>query len=371
MSKVHIPLGERSYDILVDFGWLGELGRALRERNIGHDTLAVVTSPRVGGYYYERLAAGLREAGFDHVGRWDLPDGEENKNLENFAAAVRWLADFAPDASVRPAVVALGGGVVGDLAGFAAAAFRRGVPYVQVPTTLLSAVDSSVGGKTAVNLPQGKNLVGAFYQPRLVFMDLDALKTLEARELRSGAAEVIKYGAALDAELFEFLEESVEDLLRLERGALMRVVPACIELKAEVVRRDERDDRHVRICLNFGHTLGHAIERAADGRLRHGEAVAVGMVAAALISARLELCPSAVVERLRALIRRAGLPDRVEGLDVERVLDLMRHDKKFITGENRFVLLTETGRWIERTGVPEAVIHRAAREVIVQGKEGN
>ena len=361
---VHIPLGERSYDILIGFDWLSELGPTLRERRIGHGTVAVVTSPRIGGHYYEPLAAGLADADFGHVGRWNLPDGEENKNLENFAAAVRWLADFAPDPSVQPTVAALGGGVVGDLAGFAAASFRRGVPYVQVPTTLLAAVDSSVGGKTAVNLPQGKNLVGAFYQPRLVFMDLGVLKTLDAREMRSGAAEVIKYGAALDRDLFEFLEESVEDLLRLDRDTLLQVVGRCVELKAEVVRQDERDDSHVRVCLNFGHTLGHAIERAADGRLRHGEAVAVGMRAAALISAHLDMCPPAAVERLRELLARAGLPDRAEGLDVGRVLELMQHDKKFITGKNRFVLLTGLGRWTERAGVPEDVIERAAHEVI-------
>ncbi|MFO7957450.1 MAG: 3-dehydroquinate synthase [Candidatus Brocadiia bacterium] len=364
MRSVRIPLGERSYDILMGFDCLHRLGAAMRERRIARDNVAIVTSPRIGGLYYDTAADGLGEADFAHIGRWDLPDGEENKNLDNFASAVRWLAQFAPDPSIRPVVVALGGGVVGDLGGFAAACFRRGVPYVQAPTTLLAAVDSSVGGKTAVNLPEGKNLVGAFYQPRLVFMDLGTLDTLDARQVRSGASEVIKYGAILDAELFEFLEKNIQALTGLDRGALMRVVPTCVELKADLVQRDERDEAHVRVCLNFGHTLGHAMERAAGGRLTHGEAVAVGMVAAADISVELGLCGSEVAERLRDVLRRAGLPLSVKGLELDEVLRLMQHDKKFIKGTNRFVLLEGIGRWTEREGVPEDVIRPAARNVL-------
>ncbi len=363
MRTVRIPLGERSYDILIGFDCLGDLGAAMRERGVARDNVALITSPRIGGLYYEAAAAGLRAAGFGHVDRWDLPDGEENKNLENFARAVRWLARFAPDPSIRPVVVALGGGVVGDLGGFAAACFRRGVPYVQAPTTLLAAVDSSVGGKTAVNLPEGKNLVGAFYQPGLVYMDLATLATLDPRQVRSGTAEVIKYGA-VDVDLFEFLEANVEALVALDREALMRVVPTCVELKADVVRRDERDEAHVRVCLNFGHTLGHAMEKAAAGRLTHGEAVAVGMVAAADISVRCGLCDAEVTRRLRAVLQSAGLPVRVEGLELEQVLRLMQHDKKFVTGKNRFVLLEGIGRWTEREGVPEDIIRDAALAVL-------
>ncbi len=364
MRTVHIPLGERAYDVLVGFGCLPELGQALKGRGLAQKNLAVITSPRVGGLYFAPVEAGLRQAGFQHVARWDLPDGEQNKSLDNFAAAVRWLAQFAPDPSVQPVVVALGGGVVGDLAGFAAASFRRGVPYVQVPTTLVAAVDSSVGGKTAVNLPEGKNLVGAFYQPRLVYADLDVLRTLDERERRSGAAEVIKYGAILDAGLFELLEGNVDALLALDREVLARVVPRCIELKAEVVGQDERDDRHTRVCLNFGHTLGHAIEKAADARLTHGECVAIGMVAAGRISLRLRLCAPEVPQRLTEVIVRAGLPTRAEGLELERVLTLMQHDKKFTTGRNRFVLLTDVGQWRECEDVPADVVREAAREAL-------
>ncbi|MCD6416246.1 MAG: 3-dehydroquinate synthase [Planctomycetes bacterium] len=365
MQTGHIPLGRRAYDVLVDFDCLPRLGSVLRERALAQDNVAVITSPRIGGLYYESVEAGLREAGFRHVGRWDLPDGEESKNLARFSEAVEWLARFTPDPAIRPAVVALGGGVVGDLAGFAAASFRRGIPYVQAPTTLLAAVDSSVGGKTAVNLPEGKNLVGAFYQPRLVYVDLSTLETLEVRELRSGCAEVIKYGAALDADLFRFLEQSIEDLLALDREALTRVVTRCIELKADVVRRDEREEKRVRVCLNFGHTLGHAIEKASDRRLRHGECVAVGMLAAAHISVELGLCSAQIPQRLEALIRRAGLPAAAEGLDMAHVMEFVKHDKKFVTGANRFVVLRGIGQWQEYEGVPEELVREAAGSVLV------
>ncbi|MFO8007963.1 MAG: 3-dehydroquinate synthase [Candidatus Brocadiia bacterium] len=364
MEMVHVNLGERAYDVLIGFECLGELGPAMHERGLTADNVAVVTSPRIGGHYYAPAERSLREAGFGHVARWDLPDGEEHKSLDSFLRAERWLAQFAPDPRSLPVVVALGGGVVGDLAGFAAACFRRGVPYVQAPTTLLAAVDSSVGGKTAVNLPEGKNLVGAFYQPSLVLADLATLRTLAPREVRSGAGEVIKYGIAMDAELFALLEESVEDLLELEPGLLERVVPRCVELKSDVVCRDERDSAGVRICLNFGHTLGHAVEKAAEGRLRHGEAVAVGMAAAADTSARLGLCTEEVPARLAAVLERAGLPTRCPGLDIEHVLDLMQHDKKFVSGQNRFVLLTDVGSWTEFEGVPEETVRAAARAVL-------
>jgi 3-dehydroquinate synthase len=364
METVHVELGERSYDVLIDFDFLADLGEALKRRGLARDNVAVFTSPTVGGHYYAVVEGGLRQARMQGIGRFDIPDGEENKSLDQFVRAVRWLARFAPDPSIEPLVVALGGGVVGDLCGFAAACFRRGVSYVQAPTTLLAAVDSSVGGKTAVNLPEGKNLVGAFFQPRLVYVDLGTLKTLPEREVRSGVAEVIKYGAILDADLFLFLEHAVEDVVGLDAGALMRVVPACVQLKADVVGRDELDRAHERVCLNFGHTLGHAIEMAADAQMTHGECVAVGMVAAARISVKLGLCPPEALDRLEELVLRAGLPARAGGVDPERVLELMAHDKKFVTGRNRFVLLTDIGQWTEREGVPTELVREAVRDAV-------
>ncbi len=365
METIHVPLGGRSYDVLIDFEFLADFGDALKEHALARDNIAIFTSPRIGDYYYEDVADSLGEAQFQHIGRYNIPDGEENKTLENWEGAVRWLAQFAPDPSIRPTVAALGGGVVGDMGGFAAAAFRRGVPYVQVPTTLLAAVDSSVGGKTAVNLPEGKNLVGAFYQPSLVYMDLATLRTLPEREVLSGVAEIIKHGAILDSDLFQFLEHSIEELVALDAGALLRVVPTCVQLKAEVVAQDEREQAGVRICLNFGHTLGHAVEKAAEGRLTHGEAVAVGMVAAGHISTREGICEAEVGQRLEELIERAGLPTHAEGVDLEETLRYMEHDKKFISGRNRFVLLSDIGQWTEREGVPAGVVRAAAEYVLL------
>jgi 3-dehydroquinate synthase len=365
MEKVHVELGARSYDVLIDFDFLSDLGAELRSRALARDNVAVVTSPTIGGYYFNAVESGLRESRVRNIGRFDLPDGEESKSLENFVQAMRWLAQFTPDPSVEPTLLALGGGVVGDLGGFAAACFRRGIPYGQVPTTLLAAVDSSVGGKTAVNLPEGKNLVGAVYQPRLVYVDLATFRTLPQREVRSGIAEVIKYGAALDGDLFQFLEHSIEELVAVDPAALLRVVPACVQLKADVVQQDEQDRGHVRICLNFGHTLGHAIERAAEPRLTHGECVAIGMVAAARISVACGIAAPDLPGRLEEVILRAGLPVRAGGLDLESVLSLMEHDKKFVTGQNRFVLLTDIGQWAEREAVPAPVVREAARSVLL------
>ena len=364
MESVRVELANRSHDVLIGFDVLPGLAEALRDRGLLRESVAVFTSPTIGGHYFAAVHDALRQAGVAEIGRWDIPDGEQSKDLDNFAHAVRWLARYAPDPSVEPLVLTLGGGVVGDLGGFAAACFRRGVPYVQVPTTLLAAVDSSVGGKTAVNLPEGKNLVGAFYQPRLVYVDLATLRTLPAREVRSGLSEVIKYGVALDAELFASIEESVEALAGLEAEPMMRVVARCVELKADVVRRDELDREHVRICLNFGHTLGHAVEKAADGALTHGEAVAVGMVAAARISTALGLMDSGRVECVEGLLVHAGLPTRAEGVELESVLSFMAHDKKFVAGRNRFVLLADIGQWVEREGVPMDVVRDAARSVL-------
>ena len=364
METIHVPLGKRAYDVLIGFDCLAELGPTLRERGLAQDNIAVFTSAPIGRHYYGPVEEGLRGAGFKHVQLYDVPDGEEAKSLENFVAAVRWLAGFAPDPSVRPLVVTLGGGVVGDLGGFAAACYRRGIPYVQAPTTLLAAVDSSIGGKTAVNLPEGKNLVGAIYQPSLVFMDLATLKTLPERDVRSGLAEVIKYGAILDASLFRHLEESIDELVALDKDALMCVVPTCAQLKATTVASDEMDQEHVRVCLNFGHTIGHAIEKAANGRLTHGECVAVGMVAAARISVWTGLCQEEVLDRLTELVRRAGLPTHAKRIAPERVAELMAHDKKFLVGRNRFVLLTDIGQWTERESVPSDVVRDATREAL-------
>ena len=366
MKKVVVRSGSRPYDILIDCDWLPALGGALEERGLLKGNVAVFTSPTIGGHYFASVQASLKEAGAARIGRHDIPDGEENKSFASYGKAVHWLAEFAPRPDIEPLVLNLGGGLVGDLGGFAAATFRRGVACVHVPTTLLAAVDSSVGGKTAVNLPQGKNLLGSFYQPFLVFMDLRTLDTLPERVVRSGMAEVIKYGAALDGALFDYIEANVEGLSSLDKEPLLRVVRECCRLKAEVVERDEYDKQSVRICLNFGHTVGHAIENACDYRLTHGECVAIGMTAAARLSASMGLLDQGDADRLTALLERAGLPTDCRGLslDPERVLAAMRHDKKFVRGANRFVLLTAIGRWVEKESVPQELVKAVVEQAV-------
>lgn len=357
METTRVSLGADSYDIMVGDACLIDLGQELRQRGLAADVL-VFTSPRIGGLYYDRMARGLREAGFCRIGRHDIPDGEEHKNADEWLRALDALTEFFPPPSSRPLVLNLGGGVVGDLGGFAAHAYRRGVPYVQVPTSLLACVDGGIGGKLAFNRAGIKNLVGGFQQPKLVYADLSLLKTLDPREIRSGVAEVIKYGAVCDRDLFAFLEENVEGLVSLDMPVVRRVVRECYHIKAEVVGKDERDNLGIRIVLNFGHTVGHALEMAADYRMTHGEAISVGMVAATKIGISLGTCSEAYLERLEALIQRAGLPTSAGhiGPELDEIMDKMRHDKKFVNGVNRFVLPVDLGKWCERQAIEETLV---------------
>lgn len=368
MDKLTVRASSKTYDILVGWDTLGSIGGALKERSlIGNRPIAVLTSPRIGGLYFDALEAGLRDAGIDNpIGRHDIPDGEANKNVEEWSSAVSWLADFVPQSSAKPLVMTLGGGVVGDLGGFVASSFRRGVPFVQVTTTLLGATDCSVGGKVAVNLPQGKNLVGAFYQPEMVFADLKTLQTLPDEQIRSGMAEVIKYGAVCDGSLFGYLEDNIDRLMDLSAEELSYTVRECCRIKADVVRQDEYDNKHVRICLNFGHTVGHAIEKACGFRMTHGACVAVGMVAAARISRRLDHCTSDDMRRLVNLLDSAGLPTECPHLDLEaeEVHEAMQHDKKWTEGVNVFVLMTGVGSWVERRNVDQSLIDDAVEYVL-------
>ncbi|MCB2034018.1 MAG: 3-dehydroquinate synthase, partial [Ottowia sp.] len=312
----------------------------------------------VGPLYAQALAAALVPH-HAQVRTLALPDGEQYKNWETLNLVFDELLAHGGDR--KTTLYALGGGVVGDMAGFAAACFMRGVPFVQVPTTLLAQVDSSVGGKTAINHPLGKNMVGAFYQPKLVVCDLDVLKTLPARELSAGLAEVIKYGPIHDMAFFDWIEAHIDALRTLEPAALAHAVQRCCEIKAEVVGQDERESG-LRAILNFGHTFGHAIEAGMGyGAWLHGEGVGAGMVMAAELSRELGLVDAAFVERLTRLIGRAGLPVRGPVLDAAdnagRYLALMRVDKKAEAGEIRFVLIDGPGRAVVRPA-PDALVRQ-------------
>jgi len=340
VKPLRVALGERSYSIRFAAEGLRGLPEAIA-RILPAGPLAIVTNGTVGRRYLPVVRDGLRARGFAPM-VVSVPDGERAKTLRVAESVIGRMLAAGLDRS--GAVVALGGGVVGDLAGFVAAIFLRGVPYVQVPTTLLAQVDSSVGGKTGVNHARGKNLIGAFHQPSLVYTDLSTLRTLDPRELRAGMAEVIKYGAIRDGRLFARLEREMPRLLRVDVAALGPIVRRCCEIKAEVVAADERE-AGLRAILNFGHTFGHAIENLTNyHRHRHGEAVAMGMVLAARVSRRMGLCEGEAVARIEQLVHRAGLPAEAPAFRRDAWRRAVLADKKRRGDKIHFVALAEIGR---------------------------
>ena len=341
-ETVRVELGARSYDVVVGLDLLDTLGTRLATLGFA-GRCGLVTSERVGALYRARVERALALAGFTPV-VVQIPDGEEHKTL----ATLGRIFDALLQAGIerRTALVALGGGVVGDVTGFAAASLLRGLPIVQVPTTLLAQVDAAIGGKTAVDHPVGKNLIGAFHQPCLVLADVGVLGTLPRRELLAGLAEVVKYGVIGDAALFAGLERDPDAVLTGDPERLVAVVAACARQKAAVVAADEREERGERAVLNFGHTVGHALEAVTSyGRYLHGEAVAIGMVAAARVSAGLGLCDATTVGRIGGLLARLGLPVAVPAdVPVAALAAAMRADKKSADGRIRFVAVEQVGR---------------------------
>ena len=337
--RLEVSLAERSYPLYIGSGLLGNV--ALWKSMVATRQVVVVTNDVVGPLYLSAVRQALEVQGRE-VSEIVLPDGEAYKTIESFMQIMDGL--MSRHIERKATLVALGGGVVGDMAGFAAACYQRGIPFVQVPTTLLSQVDSSVGGKTAINHPLGKNMIGAFYQPRAVLIDLDVLTTLPRREFSAGLAEIIKYGAALDRGFFDWLEGSIDALMARDVQALAFAVERSCAIKAQVVAADERE-AGLRALLNFGHTFGHAIEAGMGfGHWLHGEAVGCGMVMAADLSARLGQLGPDDHKRLVALIARAELPTQAPAWPVSQYLASMAHDKKAEGGEIRYVLLQGLGQ---------------------------
>jgi 3-dehydroquinate synthase len=348
METLRVSLGERSYQIHVGPGLLAQAG-ALLAPMLPQPRAVILTNPVVAAHWLVPLRASLWTAGIASESMV-VPDGEAFKSWSTLQDVLTRLLEQKAERATT--LIALGGGVVGDLTGFAAAIYQRGIPFVQVPTTLLAQVDSSVGGKTGINHPLGKNMIGAFHQPRAVLIDTDCLTTLPDRELAAGLAEVIKTAAIRDRVFFEWLEENVERLTAREPAALVQAVTQSCRVKAAVVAADERE-RGERALLNFGHTFGHAIETGVGyGEWLHGEAVAAGMVLAARLSERLGFIAGAEVRRLRTLLERARLPVEAPRLGADRYLELMRHDKKVASGKIRFVLLRGIGDACVSSDVP-------------------
>jgi len=350
MESLSVALAERSYPIHIGAGLIGRAD--LYRPHLGGGGAAIVTSSVVAPLYLKAVRSALGAATEIIV-----PDGEQAKSWQGVEQVVDAL--LAARLGRDGLVIALGGGVIGDLAGFAAAVYQRGVPFVQVPTTLLAQVDSSVGGKTAINHARGKNMIGAFHQPRAVISDVATLDTLPERELRSGLAEIIKHGFALDAAFVDWLEKNIEALVRREREPLVHAVRRSCELKARVVAADERESG-ARALLNFGHTFGHAIEAGTGyGAWLHGEAIAAGMVMASELSLLMGHLKKSEVTRVRELLKRAGLPVAGPALAPERLLELMALDKKAAKGRTRFVVLETIGRAALRGDVDEKAVRSA------------
>lgn len=365
MREVTVPLGARSYPILIGSNLLAQLGRRCAALKLGR-RCAIISDMNVARRYAATAEKSLRAAGFEPV-RIVVAPGETAKSLATVQSCYDKLA--AHRLERNSFVIALGGGVVGDLAGFVAATYLRGIPFVQVPTTLLGQVDSSVGGKVGVNLKAGKNLVGSFHQPRLVLCDLDTLKTLPPREYRAGLAEVIKYGIIYDAELFARIERDLQKLLRLDTRTLTDIVARCCEIKALVVGQDEKESG-LRAILNFGHTIGHALEAISHyGKYLHGEAISIGQVAAAELSAALAGLSQLEVERVSDLFRRANLPTSADlnRREIKHLFAAMRLDKKVSEGEIKFVLAKRIGEVVWGRSVPDELIRFTLDSQISRG----
>lgn len=359
MHRIHVNLPNAPHDILVGFDTLRSIGMELAKLDLG-ESVFVISSPRIAKLYEKPLLAGLRRGGFRDVEVFHLPDGERNKNMAQWEKILTRIAKFDKGEARRFFVVNLGGGVVGDLGGFVAGAYHRGTPYVQVPTTLLACVDCGLGGKVGVNLGKFKNCVGMFWQPRLVFADLSLLKTLNKRELKSGLAEVIKYGASLKKPLFSFLEKHWEDIVTTRKEVLLEISRECYKIKTDIIVKDAGDSKNIRVVLNYGHTIGHAVESASGYSYRHGESVSIGMVCANDIAVRLGMLNQAVADRIERLIQKVGLPTRIKSCRLDDILSAMANDKKFVNGRNRFVLLEDIGK----TKIVEQINRRTIKQVI-------
>ncbi len=359
MHTIKVNLKKRSYNIIIGSGVIKLLAKFITKLNIGCDAY-IITNPLIKNKFGGLLSKVLKGRAFT-VRFKIVQDTEKSKSLKEVSSIIKDLAGY--DIGRKVFLVALGGGVIGDLAGFVASIYKRGIPYIQIPTTLLAQVDSSIGGKTAVDLPEGKNLVGAFYQPRLVVSDTMFLKTLPQRQLCCGLSEVIKYAIIKDPQLFFYLEKKYKDILLRKGPALEYIVQCSSSIKSKIVQLDERDEKGVRLVLNFGHTIGHAIEAASDfNYYNHGEAIALGMLVVSDISRKLGYLSNLTLKRIEALIKAVGLPIQIKRVNLDDIINAHYHDKKFIGKKNRFILVNGLGRVKIAEDVPLGMIKEAIKK---------
>jgi 3-dehydroquinate synthase len=367
MDKIRVDLGENGYNINVGSGALKEFGAALKKVN-SYEKIVIITDPLVNELWGGILRSSLKSEGFSFE-VVEIPRGERYKNLQVALKIYDKLVQYEIHRDC--CIIAFGGGVIGDLAGFVAATFMRGTYLVHVPTTLLAQVDSSIGGKTSVNHPKGKNLIGVFYQPLFVHSDVEALTTLPQKEISTGLAEVIKYGVVKDEDFFKFLEANSHhlntkafedpDTLKAALKVWQTIVTECCKIKAGIVEKDEKE-KGVRMILNYGHTIGHAIETVTKYDMyNHGEAVSIGMVAAAMISSEMDMLDASVVNRIKMLLEKLKLPTCVDGLSVDKIIDGLKVDKKIREGRIKFVLPKGFGKVEIRDDVPIPVVRRVLK----------
>lgn len=359
MAEVKIDLPAGGYRIVIDLFAIDNLGNLIKQLKLSGKAM-IVTDENVGPLYGEKVVQVLKQAGIEGELAVVVP-GEDSKSLA--VAGELYTKAIETGLDRQAVIVALGGGVVGDLAGFVAATYLRGVPFVQVPTTLLAQVDSSIGGKVAVNHPLGKNLIGAFYQPRLVVADINALATIPRRELSTGLAEIIKHGLIADKSFFEYLQANRKEIIARQPGNLLEMVRRSCEIKGRVVEQDEKET-YLRMILNFGHTIGHAIEgNTAYSVYTHGEAVAIGMHGAALISYYMGLCTAATLAAVRDTLEQFGLPVKASDCRPEELMSFLARDKKSIDGAVNWVLLESVGKVVISNKVPQDVILKALTDI--------
>jgi len=340
MEKIKVSLGKRSYEIIIGSGIINSLGQYLRKLNIGRDAF-IITNSFLKAKYGKKLFNVLAAAGFNLHFK-TIADTEKSKSIQTASEVIKDLAKF--DCKKKVFIIAFGGGVVGDLTGFVASVYKRGTSYIQIPTTLLAQVDSAIGGKTAIDLDSGKNLVGAYYQPKLVFTDIDFLKSLSQEQLCSGMAEVIKYALIKDKKLFSYLKNKNKEIISGKVSSLEKIVCACSRIKARIASCDEKEVLGIRTILNFGHTIAHAIETAGGYRgYNHGQAVALGMIVALDLSNKLNLVDAQLLASVIDLIKLYGLPVKIKGICVKKIIKAHYHDKKFSGKENKFVLISGVG----------------------------
>lgn len=363
-KKIIVQLGERSYPILIAQDRFRALGLWVRKLRLRNEAF-VIANPDAKRHYGHLLKQSLNRAGIRaYFAKKRLPTGKDSEKAKSQKYVEALLAELIAHEKKgkRPFLIAFSGGVLGDLTGYIAATYKRGIPYIQVPTTLLAQVDSSIGGKVGIDHPRGKNLLGAFYQPRLVYSDLTVLEKLPKENLVEGLAEAVKCGVIADPKLFRFLERHRDKILGKDKKALVHVISTCAKIKANLVSQDERDNRGKRVLLNFGHTVGHAIEQASGYRERHGRAISVGMLCEAEIALRLGLFKKQDLLRLDSLLSMLGLPTTMKGVSLKRLFRAESLDKKFIHGKNRYVLPVRIGKVVVREGIPYDIIRQAVRE---------